>query len=135
MVSSLEIEILRFPFPVIKAQIVELGYKGASTFVNSSLICYPVEIENGFFFCTMFVENVFALWIILTVLFKIVHRYRRTREWIQINDRALKQIWQKFDFFLSLDVEYCTWSESFELFVLDKYKDSSVCPTRCRANF
>ena len=38
MVSSLEIERLRFPSPVIKAQIVELGDNGASSFVNSSLI-------------------------------------------------------------------------------------------------
>ena len=59
MVSSLEIERLRFTTLVIKAQIVELGDKGASTFVNSSLICQPVEIEYGFFFCTMFDESVF----------------------------------------------------------------------------
>ena len=38
MVSSLEIERLRFRSPVIKAHIIELGDKEAFTFVNSSLI-------------------------------------------------------------------------------------------------
>ena len=35
----LEFERLKFPSHVIKAQIVELGDKGASNFVNSSVIC------------------------------------------------------------------------------------------------
>ena len=48
MVSSLEIERLRFRSPVIKAQIVELNDNGASFFVKSSLICQPVEIERLF---------------------------------------------------------------------------------------
>ena len=60
MVFSLEIERLRFTSPAIKAQVVEIDDKGASFIVNSSLIGYPVEIEYGFFFCTMLVENVFA---------------------------------------------------------------------------
>ena len=41
---------------VINAQIVEHGDKDASTFVNSSLISYPLKVKVTFITCIVFIE-------------------------------------------------------------------------------